>query len=155
MPETLRGSLEGRDLRIGVVVSRFNSAVTDRLLRGALAALAECGVPETGVLVVQVPGAVELPLAAEALARTRAWDALVCLGAVVRGETQHHAYISHAVVGHLQALQLQHGLPVALGVLTTENLEQALARSADDAGNKGREAAMTAVEMANLLRRLG
>lgn len=155
MANVLNGNLDGAGLRVGVVVSRFNSVVTDRLLRGALAALVECGVATDHVDVVHVPGAFELPLIAETLAGSGRYGAVVCLGAIVRGETQHHDYISRAVVDGLEALQVRHRVPVALGVLTTENMEQALARSADDAGNKGRDAAMTAVEMADLLRRFG
>lgn len=155
MANVFKGSLDGRGLRVGVVVARFNSVVTERLLRGALGALTTCGVAENDIDVAHVPGAVELPLLAESLARSGKYGALVCLGAIVRGETQHHDYISRAVVDSLQELQIRHHVPIALGVLTTENLEQALARSAADAGNKGHEAAVTAVEVADLLRQLG
>lgn len=154
MANVFKGSLDGTGLRVGVVVSRFNSIVTERLLRGALSALAGCGVADANIDVAHVPGAVEVPLVAASLAQSGKYGALICLGAIVRGETQHHDYISRAVVDALQSLQVRHRLPIALGVLTTENLEQALARSADDTGNKGHEAAVTAVEMADLLRRL-
>lgn len=154
MANTFKGGLDGRGLRVAVVVSRFNSIVTERLLRGALTALTGCGVADDRIDVAHVPGAVEIPLAAESLARGGKYGALVCLGAIVRGETQHHDYISRAVIDALQEMQIRHRLPIALGVLTTENLEQALSRSADDAGNKGHEAAVTAVEMADLLRQL-
>ncbi len=150
-----RGHLDARDLRFGIVVARFNSVVTDRLLGGALRALQECGAADDGIDVVHVPGAFEVPLAAEKLAQSDRYDAVICLGAVVRGETQHHQYISAAVFDALQNLQVSHQVPLTLGILTTENMEQALQRSAADRSNKGFEAALTAVETANLLRDLG
>jgi 6,7-dimethyl-8-ribityllumazine synthase len=155
MVNTLKGHLDARGLRFGIVVARFNSAVTDRLLGGALRALQECGMVDDGIDVVHVPGAFEVPLVAQKLAQSDRYDAVICLGAVVRGETQHHRYISAAVFDALQHLQVTHQVPVALGILTTENMEQALHRSAADRNNKGFEAALTAVETANLLRELG
>lgn len=149
-----KGSLDATRLRIGIVVSRFNSAVTERLLRGALRALRECGAAADAIEIVHVPGAFEIPLCAAALANSGRFHALVCLGAIVRGETQHHEYLSRAVTEALQGLQLSQRMPIALGVLTTENVEQALQRAAEDRGNKGFEAAMTAIETANLLRQL-
>ena len=150
-----KGQLDARGLRFGIVVARFNSAVTDRLLGGALRALQECGAGHDCIDVAQVPGAFEVPLVAGKLAQSDRYDAVICLGAVVRGETQHHEYISTAVVDALQHLQISHQVPVTLGILTTENMEQALQRSAADRSNKGFEAALTAVETANLLRDLG
>jgi 6,7-dimethyl-8-ribityllumazine synthase len=150
-----KGPLDAAALRVGIVRSRFNSAVTERLLQGALRALRECGASDDHIEVVEVPGAFEIPLFADSLARSEKFDALVCLGAVVRGETQHHDYLARAVIDALQQLQLTRRIPIALGVLTTENVEQALRRTADDRGNKGFEAALSAVEMANLLKQLG
>lgn len=147
-------SLDGGGLRIAVVVSRFNGVVTERLLTGALDALREHGVPDDHVEVLHVPGAFELPLPVKLLADAGRVDAVVCLGAVVRGETPHFEYISAAVVSELERLMVDHGVPVALGVLTTETVEQALERSGGRHGNKGREAAETAIEMANLRRKL-
>ncbi len=141
-------------MRLAIVVARFNSVVTERLLQGALKALVQGGATETDIEVVHVPGAFELPLAAAQLIATKRFDAIVCLGAVVRGETQHHEYINHAVFGAVQQLQVDTRVPVALGVLTTENMEQALRRAGDDPGNKGWEAALTAVEMVNVARLL-
>ena len=155
MTRTHKGTLEAGDLRFGIVVSRFNSVVTERLLQGALRGLTQCGAHEDRVEVVQVPGAFEIPLFAEALANSGKFDALICLGAIVRGETQHHDYLAHALFPALLHLQLSQHLPIALGVLTTDDVEQALQRAGDDPGNKGYEAATTAVEMANLLRALG
>lgn len=145
-----KAKVEGAGLRMGVVVSRFNSAVTDRLLAGALEALRSHGVSDGDVEVVHVPGAFEIPLFAKLLADRGQHDAIVCLGAVIRGETPHFEYISAAVVAELCRLSVEQGLPVTLGVLTTNSVEQALRRSQPDPGNKGYEAAVTAIEMANL-----
>jgi 6,7-dimethyl-8-ribityllumazine synthase len=148
----LASSLSGEGLRIAVVVSRFNSVVTERLLAGAREALRKHGVAEDCVEIVHVPGAFELPLPAKLMADSGRFDAIVCLGAVVRGETRHFEYISAAVVAELNRLMVDHGIPISLGVLTTDNVEQALQRSGGGHGNKGVEAAETAIEMANLCR---
>jgi 6,7-dimethyl-8-ribityllumazine synthase len=150
-----KGRLDARGLRFGIVVSRFNSVVTARLLRGALRGLQQNGAADDHIEVVHVPGAFEVPLFAASLANSGRFDALICLGAIVRGDTQHHDYLARSVFDALQQLQVSRHLPVALGVLTTENVDQALQRSGDDPGNKGFEAAMTAIETATLLRRLG
>jgi 6,7-dimethyl-8-ribityllumazine synthase len=146
--------LSGEGLRIAVVVSRFNSIVTERLLAGARQALREQGVGDASVEVVEVPGAFELPLPAKLMADSGRFDAIVCLGAVVRGETPHFEYISAAVVAELNRVMVDHGIPVTLGVLTTNDLEQALERAGGRHGNKGAEAVLTAIEMANLRRSL-
>ncbi|MAG57577.1 MAG: 6,7-dimethyl-8-ribityllumazine synthase [Planctomycetes bacterium] len=147
-----RGSLDGHDLKIGVVCSRFNEPVTERLLEGALAGLAELGVDEDHTVVCSVPGAIEIPLAAQALCVRDDVDAVVALGAVVRGETSHYDYVcSMAADGCLRA-SLDSGKPVAFGVLTCDNDTQAFARCEPGENNKGREAAHVAVELANLLR---
>lgn len=155
LPKIHKGTLEAQKLRLGIVMSRFNSAVTERLLEGALRALRQCGAGSDQIEVVQVPGAFEIPLFAASLAGSGKFDAVICLGAIIRGETQHHDYLSRAVTEALQQLQLARHIPITLGVLTTENVEQALQRATDDRGNKGFEAAMTAVETANLLKQLG
>ena len=155
MVKVYKGRLEARGLRFGIVVARFNSVVTERLLQGALRGLRQRGVEDDHIEVVQVPGAFEVPLFAASLARAGRFDAIICLGAIVRGETQHHTYLGHSVFDALQQLQVSRHVPVTLGVLTTDNVEQALQRAGDDAGNKGYEAAMTAVETATLLRELG
>jgi 6,7-dimethyl-8-ribityllumazine synthase len=136
---------------VAVACSRFNGEVTWRLLEGALSALAECGVDRNDVTVAWTPGAFELPLAAQALAEGGA-DAVVCLGAVVRGETDHYELVAGECARGIQDVQLSTGVPVAFGVLATDDTAQALARSEPGEGNKGREAAATAVEMARLLR---
>jgi len=152
--EGTRGSDDGRGLHVALVCSRFNGHVTDLLLAGALAELDRRGVSETDRTVVFVPGAFELPLAAMTLAETHDFDAVVCLGAVIRGETSHYVFVAGECAAGIQRVQLDLGLPVVFGVLTTENLDQALARAGGALGNKGTEAAATAVEMATLLRRL-
>lgn len=155
MPRIHEGSTDARGLRFAVVVSRFNSAVTSRLLSGALKALSDHGAADGDIEVVRVPGAFELPLLVRRLASCGRFHAVIALGAVVRGETQHHHYLNQSVFDALQNVALAGQIPVALGVLTTDNLEQALRRAADDPGNKGYEAAMTAIETASLIRQLG
>jgi 6,7-dimethyl-8-ribityllumazine synthase len=137
------------------VVSRFNRSITAPLLAGALEALAAHGVTDDDVVVAHVPGAFEIPFAADALARTGRYHALVCLGAVVRGETPHFDYICAEVTRGVGRIVAAHRLPVAFGVLTTDTIEQALARAGEGHGNKGYEAAVTAIEMAQLARLLG
>ncbi len=154
MPRELTGSLEGAGLRFGIVVARFNRTVTGGLLAGALEGLATHGVGDDDVLVVHVPGAFEVPFAAQQLATAGRYDALICLAAVVRGETPHFEYISAEVTRGVGAIVAEHRLPVAFGVLTTDTIEQALARAGEGHGNKGYEAAVTAIEMAQVARAL-
>ncbi len=152
MPTSYENSRSGESLRIAVVCSRFNESVTERLLQGALDGLAGCGVSDRAIEVARVPGAFEIPLLAEELAESRRFDAIVCLGAVIRGETPHFDFISDFVVNEIGRIMVRHRIPLALGILTPNNIEQALARAGGSYGNKGGEAAETAVEMANLLR---
>jgi len=147
-------SLDGTGLRVGIVVSRFNDVVTDRLLDGALDGFRRQGVTDERIEVASVPGAFELPLAAALMAASGRVDTIACLGAVVRGETPHFDMIALAVVGELERLSVAHRLPIALGVLTTNTIEQALERAGGTHGNKGYDAALVALEMANLRRRL-
>jgi 6,7-dimethyl-8-ribityllumazine synthase len=151
----LTGSLEGTGLRVGIVVSRFNRSVTEGLLAGALEAFASHGVATEDLVVVRVPGAFEVPFAARRLAGAGIYDALVCLGAVVRGETPHFEYIAAELTRGIGRVIEDHRLPIAFGVLTTDTIEQALARAGAGHGNKGYEAAVTAIEMARLGRLLG
>lgn len=155
MAKIHKGEVDASQLRVGIIVSRFNSVVTERLLQGALKALRQHGAVDDHVEVVHVPGAFEIPLFACSLSSSGRFDALICLGAIVRGETQHHDYLARAVFPALQQLQLARHLPITLGILTTENVEQALRRAADDPSNKGFEAALSAIESANLLRQIG
>lgn len=149
------GSQDGRGLRIGIACARFNGGITWRLLTGALDALNGQGVDGADTTVVWVPGAFELPLAAQLLAPPRGRrDAVLCLGAVIRGETGHYDHVASQCASGIQRVQLDTDVPVAFGVLTTENLAQALARSEPDDSNKGREAALTAIEMVRLVQAL-
>jgi len=153
--KVLEGSLEGAGLRFAVLVSRFNEIVGERLLEGALAALARRGVRPRDVLVAKVPGAFELPVVARRLARSGRHDAILCLGAVVRGDTPHFEHVAGEASRGIARVSYETGVPVLFGVLTTENLEQALERAGGAHGNKGVEAAEGAIEMARLLRALG
>ncbi len=154
MSDLPRRQHDGSGLRIAIAVSRFNENVTRRLLEGARDVLRKCGVPEESVDVAWAPGAFELPVVAQALARSGRYDAVVCLGCVIRGETAHDRYITLGATVGLARVALDASLPVTFGVLTTETLEQAEARSGGSHGNKGEDAALAAVEMANLVRQL-
>ncbi|HYR51129.1 MAG TPA: 6,7-dimethyl-8-ribityllumazine synthase [Candidatus Dormibacteraeota bacterium] len=154
-PRVLEGTLEGAGLRIAVLLSRFNERVGARLLEGALGALERRGVRARDVLVVKVPGAFELPAVAKRLAASRKHDAIVCLGAVVRGETPHFDYVAGEASRGIARTSYESGVPVLFGVLTTDTEEQALERAGGAHGNKGEEAAEGAIEMARLCRALG
>ncbi|GAC1374124.1 MAG: 6,7-dimethyl-8-ribityllumazine synthase [Actinomycetota bacterium] len=151
---TLRGSHDGAPLRIGVVVSRFNDSVTDALLKGAREACEEAGVAAEAVVVVWVPGAFEIAGAARQLAVSGLVDGIVCLGAVIRGDTEHFTFVAAAAQEGVLRVNLDTGVPVTFGVLTTDNFEQAEARAGGEGGNKGYEAALDAIEMATLYRLL-
>lgn len=152
--QTIEGEHDARDLRIAVVASRFNELVVDSLLKGALETLGRLGARERDITVVRVPGAWELPLTVDKLCNSRRFDAVVALGAVIRGATPHFDFVAGDCARGLSAAAMSSGVPVGFGVLTTDTLEQALERAGSKAGNKGAEAAQTAVEMARLLRRL-
>jgi len=154
MTRQLETSLAGTRLRVGIVVSRFNQVVTDRLLAGALDGLHRHGVADENVEIASVPGAFELPLAAVLMADGRRLDAVVCLGAIVQGQTPHFDMIAQWVVAELGRLSVSSRVPMARGVLTTNTIEQALERSGGTHGNKGYDAALVAIEMANLARQL-
>jgi 6,7-dimethyl-8-ribityllumazine synthase len=149
---SLRGEHDGTGLRFGIACALFNGGISVRLLHGALDALAEAGTDRSDVTVAWVPGAFELPLAARAFASAGKVDAVLCFGAVVRGETGHYDLVAGECASGIQQVQLSTGLPVVFGVLTTNTLEQALARSEPDEANKGRESAFTGIEMVRLLR---
>jgi 6,7-dimethyl-8-ribityllumazine synthase len=152
--QTLEGSPTADGLKFAVVVSRYNDFVTRPLLAGALATLAEAGVPEQDVTLVHVPGAFELPVAAQRLAETRRFAAVICLGCLIRGATPHFEYIASAVAHALATASTGTGVPISFGVLTTNAVEEALERAGPGPSNKGREAAAAAIEMATLLRAL-
>ncbi|MBI3805746.1 MAG: 6,7-dimethyl-8-ribityllumazine synthase [Nitrospirae bacterium] len=153
MVQEWQGGTSGAGFRFGIIVSRFNQSITDPLLKGALQLLEARGTGVEDIEIVRVPGAFELPGAAKKLGRLGRFDALICLGAVIKGETPHFHYISAEVSRGLGQLSLDLELPVIFGVLTTDSMSQALARSGDEI-NKGTEAAMAAIEMAHLYRKL-
>ncbi|MBK5229502.1 MAG: 6,7-dimethyl-8-ribityllumazine synthase [Actinobacteria bacterium] len=148
---TYEGDFDARDLRVAVVVSRFNETISKRLLDGAIDSLLRHGASEDNLSVTWVPGAYELPLAADRVASSGTVDAVVCLGAVIRGETAHFEYVAGGAASGIAEVTLRTGVPVTFGVLTTESSEQAEDRAGGKMGNKGAEAALAAVEMANLL----
>jgi 6,7-dimethyl-8-ribityllumazine synthase len=148
------GGLSSKGLRFAIVVARFNSFITDRLLAGALDALARTGCAESDIEIVKVPGSWEMPVVARDLAARKRHDAIICVGAVIRGETPHFDYVAGGAAKGLAQVAADSGVPVAFGVLTCNTLEQAIDRAGGKGGNKGFDAAMTAVEMADLLRRL-
>ena len=150
----LKGSTEAKGIRIGIVVSRFNEDVTKRLLDGALDACEKMGVRTKSITVVSVPGAFEIPGAAKRLAEAKKVDAIVCLGAVIRGETEHWTFVAEAAQQGILKVGLEFGIPVTFGVLTTYNVEQALERAGGEWGNKGYDVACDAIEMVNLYRLL-
>lgn len=152
--KTIEGEHAAGGLRFGLVVSRFNEFVTSRLLAGAMEILTKAGVDDQNVLVVRVPGAFELPLVVRRLAKTRKFDAIICLGAVIRGETPHFEYISGEASHGIAQASCEFDLPVIFGVLTTDTPQQALERAGELERNRGAEAARTAIEMANLLLQL-
>jgi len=154
MPRHFDSTPTGQGVRIGIALARFNEAVTSRLFAGALEALKEHGVADDAIDVATVAGAFELPLCTQRLAVTGRYDALIALGAVVRGGTPHFEFVAGEAASGLAQLALRHDLPVAFGLLTTDTMEQALARAGGEHGNKGYDAAVTALEMVGLLRTL-
>ena len=154
MPNTIQGNLSSAGLRLAIVVSRFNDFVTNRLLEGTLDALRRTGAAEADLLVVRVPGSFEIPLAARKLAKSGKYDAIICLGTIIRGDTPHWEYIGSEVTKGIAAVSLETGVPVSFGVLTSDTVEQAIDRAGLKSGNKGFDAAMSAIEMANLVKQL-
>jgi 6,7-dimethyl-8-ribityllumazine synthase len=155
MPSFIEGKLTSQGLRFALVASRFNSFITDRLVEGALDAIVRTGGDPDTVQIYKVPGAFEIPLVAKRLAKSGKFDAVVCLGAVIRGGTPHFEYVASEVSKGIAHVALETEIPVSFGVLTTDNIEQAIERAGTKSGNKGWEAAMAAVETANLLRAEG
>ena len=151
MVKILEGQLIAKGKRFGIVVSRFNDFITEKLLSGALDALTRTGAKEKDIQIIKVPGAFEIPLAAKKAAQTGRYDAVICLGAVIRGATPHFDYVCAEVSKGVAQVGLDFGLPVIFGVLTTDTVEQAIDRAGTKSGNKGWQAAMSAVEMANLM----
>jgi 6,7-dimethyl-8-ribityllumazine synthase len=154
MAKIIQGDLSGKGLKIGIVAARFNDFITSRLVDGALDGLQRHGVAEADIELVRVPGAYEIPLAAKMLAQSRRFNAVICLGAVIRGATPHFEYVSAEVSKGAASVSLETGLPVIFGVLTTDTIEQAIERAGTKSGNKGWDAALSAIEMANVTKQL-
>lgn len=154
MGRSFEGNLVGEGLRFGVVVARFNEFITGKLLQGAMDAFVRHGVRESDVEIAWVPGSFEIPLVAKTMAKTGKYAAVICLGTVVRGGTPHWEYIASEVAKGVAAVGLETGVPTIFGVITAETLEQAIERAGTKAGNKGFDAAVSAIEMANLMVRL-
>jgi 6,7-dimethyl-8-ribityllumazine synthase len=152
--QSFDGDLKADGFRFAIVVSRFNSFITDRLLAGALDALKRCGADLKQVDVVRIPGAWEFPITVRAIAGQKKHDAVICLGAVIKGDTPHFDYVAGEAAKGIAAAAVETGIPMAFGVLTTNTVEQAVDRAGAKSGNKGFDAAMTAIEMASLLRKL-
>jgi len=154
MPKVVQGHLKAEGRRFGIVVSRFNEFITTRLLEGALDCLSRHGAKDEDITVLWVPGSFEIPVTAKKLAESGRYDAVICLGAVIRGDTPHFEYIASEVAKGTAQVALSTGCPVSFGVLTTDTVEQAIERAGTKAGNKGWHAALSAIEMADLFSRL-
>jgi len=154
MPSIIEGELSAKGLRFAIIVGRFNSFISDRLLAGALDALKRSGCTEENIEIVRVPGSWEMPVVARELVKMKRHDAIIALGAVIRGDTPHFDYVAGEMARGLAEVARESGMPIAFGVLTTNNVEQAVDRAGAKSGNKGFDAAMSAIEMANLMRRL-
>jgi 6,7-dimethyl-8-ribityllumazine synthase len=152
MPTFFEGNLVATDLRVGIIVSRWNSFITERLLDGALDALGRHGISLDAVDIARVPGTFEVPLVAQQMALSTRYDAVICLGCLIRGSTAHFDYIASECSKGIAQAMMNSGVPITFGVLTTDTIEQAIERAGTKAGNKGAEAAMAAIEMANLLK---
>ncbi len=152
MPKIVEGGLIAKGLKFGIVVSRYNSFITNRLLEGALDALTRNGAAERDIEVWKVPGSFEIPLAAKKMVGSARFDAVICLGAILKGATPHHDYIGSEVTKGIATVSLESGTPIAFGIITADNLEQAIERAGSKMGNKGYEAAVSAIEMVNLFK---
>ena len=150
--KTFEGKIIGRDLKIAIVVARFNEFITSKLLSGALDVLKRHEVADENISVAWVPGCFEIPIVAKKFAESKNFDAVICLGAVIRGATTHYDYVCNEVSKGIAQVGLQTGIPTIFGIVTTENIQQAIERAGTKAGNKGSDAAVSAIEMANLLK---
>lgn len=151
----LEGKLTAKDMRIGIVASRFNEFITSKLVSGALDGLKRHDVKDEDIDVAWVPGAFEIPLIASKMAASGKYDAVICVGAVIRGSTSHYDYVCNEVSKGIAQVSMASGIPVLFGVVTTENIEQAIERAGTKAGNKGYDCALSAIEMVNLIREMG
>lgn len=152
--KTLEGNLVSKEIRVGIVVARFNEFITSKLLGGAMDGLLRHNVAEDDIHVAWVPGAFEIPLVASKMAKSGKYDAVICLGAVIRGATSHYDYVCNEVSKGVASISLENDIPVMFGALTTDNIEQAIERAGSKAGNKGYDCALGAIEMVNLLREI-
>lgn len=150
--KTFEGNLVSKDIKIGIVAARFNEFITSKLISGAMDGLVRHNVNEDNIHIAWVPGAFEIPLIASKMAKSGNYDAVICLGAVIRGATSHYDYVCNEVSKGIAAISLETGVPVMFGVVTTDNIEQAIERAGTKAGNKGYDCALGAIEMVNLLR---
>jgi 6,7-dimethyl-8-ribityllumazine synthase len=155
MPQIIEAGLSAQGKRFGIIAARFNDFITERLVGGAMDALIRSGAKDEDISLVKVPGAFEIPLTAKKMAMTKRYDAIICLGAVIRGATSHYDYVCAEVSKGIACVSLDHGLPVMFGILTTESIEQAIERAGTKAGNKGFDSALAAIEMANLMTAMG
>lgn len=151
---TTEGDLNARDMRVAIVAARFNEFIVESLIKGAIHCLRQHGAADSAIELIRVPGAYEMPLAVERIASQRRADGIIALGAVIRGSTPHFDYVSGECMRGVAAAARQHGIPVGMGVLTTDTIEQAIERAGTKAGNKGEEAALAMIELVNLLRKL-
>ncbi|MBI5469285.1 MAG: 6,7-dimethyl-8-ribityllumazine synthase [Deltaproteobacteria bacterium] len=155
MPKVIEGNLSAKGLKTAVVVSRFNDFIGERLLDGAVDTLLRSGASDADIEVVKVPGSFEMPVIAKTLAKSGNYDAIICVGCVIRGSTPHFDYVAGEAAKGIARVALDYECPVSFGVITADNLEQAIERAGTKSGNKGRDAALTAIEMANLIKTLG
>jgi 6,7-dimethyl-8-ribityllumazine synthase len=155
MPNIIEGKLSAEGIKAGIIVSRFNEMISSRLLSGALDCLERHGADMSKIDIVYVPGSFEIPVMAKKLASSKKYDSVICLGAVIRGGTPHFDYIASEVAKGIAHVSLEFNIPVSFGVLTTDTIEQAIERAGTKAGNKGWDAALTAIEMSNLFKKLG
>ena len=154
MPKFFEGKLQAEGKKFGIVIARFNSFIAERLLEGALDTLMRSGVKDKEIEVARVPGAFEIPLVAQKMVKSGRYDAVICLGAVIRGATPHFDFVANEATKGIAQASMESGVPIIFGVLTTDSIEQAIERAGSKAGNKGSECAATAIEMVNLLPQL-
>ncbi len=154
MPKTFEGNLSAKGLKVAVVAARFNDFIGDRLLSGALDTLVRSGADEDDIDIIRVPGSFEMPVVLRTLAEKRTYDAIICVGAIIRGSTPHFDYVAAEASKGIARISAEYGIPIGFGIITADTIEQAIERAGTKSGNKGRDAALTAIELANLLKTL-
>ncbi|HBO83603.1 MAG: 6,7-dimethyl-8-ribityllumazine synthase [Deltaproteobacteria bacterium GWC2_42_11] len=154
MPKTIEGNLSAKGLRFAIIVSRFNDFIGERLKEGAVDTLLRSGAEDKDIDIIKVPGSFEMPVAAKKLADKGRYDAVICVGAIIRGSTPHFDYVASEAAKGIARISLETGIPVSFGIITADNIEQAIERAGTKQGNKGRDAALSAIEMANLLKEI-